>query len=180
MDRTLKDDHSLRSCAEQYFTVVLCVIQFSPVCNFRKFTSLDSTLSWVSLLKIARFHENQYSGGRCAYKHTNTVGLLRRAFITRCFIPSTLQRLDKHRTHYGCDVKEGMVNIRKSFLRTSFNLLFPKLNIQNKGGKLKFFLCVRMLITQARYVRLTLSSCIKGESVALQLHCPKHRVSKSK
>ena len=36
MDRTLKCDHSMEAVA-QYFTVVLFVFQFCPVCNFGTF-----------------------------------------------------------------------------------------------------------------------------------------------
>ena len=39
MDKTLKCDHSLELAVEQYFTVVLFVSQFYPVCNFPKFNN---------------------------------------------------------------------------------------------------------------------------------------------
>ena len=61
MNRTLKCDHSLS--VEQYFTVVLFVFQFYPVCTFGKFINFG--LGTVRSERVE--FQFQFHAGKLAY-----------------------------------------------------------------------------------------------------------------
>ena len=70
---------------EQYFTVVLFVFQFYPVCNFGKFIKFGLALSEVNLITPSNKSET----------NTQTGFLEIAVFLPRCFLMSGASKGDK-------------------------------------------------------------------------------------